>query len=346
MQKITFLLFLWSSTVLFGKNGITEFIPTLQNITSSSSITEDGITNPNCFPTLLSTTILSQKDDPVYLNGSFSNAPYSCKSTESETINQSEYFSPADVLGYFTALSSYTDLEIKDDAMRMYGIYPYASTAYKRTFSKDENIFIEYKAENVRQHVGFSKIGAYAYEGILNQNGVANIVKGSVFVEKNITTYNEGAIFRVEKVDQTISYYKDGVKFYEEPYSLGDNFYIGISSSAQSGNIEGIKVGQITKTISSRKAEVKIQEIPTFEESVSFTTVYPNPTNGLINVKAKKEIKAWKIVSMSGKMIGHEELRLPKENFTVNIGNQSEGLYVMQIIYTDGTSESKKIIKR
>ncbi len=101
--------------------------------------------------------------------------------------------------------------------------------------------------------------------------------------------------------------------------------------------------------ISSRVATVKEEEkteIPTFEEPVSFTTVYPNPTSGVVNVKTEKDVKTWKLVSMSGKMIAHGQFNMPKRTFTTNIGNQASGLYILQIIYTDGTAESKKVMKQ
>ncbi|APD06860.1 hypothetical protein UJ101_01341 [Flavobacteriaceae bacterium UJ101] len=113
-----------------------------------------------------------------------------------------------------------------------------------------------------------------------------------------------------------------------------------------SNEIKQLYAAHYQENTSSRRVEEKSKELQTFEKPTSFTIVYPNPTNGMVNVKAEKDIKAWKMVSMSGKMVGHGEFKAPKRTFVTHIGNQSGGLYVIQIIYTDGTSESKKVMKR
>lgn len=102
----------------------------------------------------------------------------------------------------------------------------------------------------------------------------------------------------------------------------------------------------VKSTQSSSRKVVESKEIPTFEEPISFTVVYPNPTEGLVNVNAEKDIRGWKIVSLSGKVIGHNQFNAPKRRFSTNISNQAEGLYMIQIVYTDGTTESKKIMKK
>lgn len=99
-------------------------------------------------------------------------------------------------------------------------------------------------------------------------------------------------------------------------------------------------------TQSSSRQVIEEKELPSFEEPLSFTVVYPNPTDGDINVKAEKDIKAWKVVSMSGKAVRYGQFNAPTKQFNTNISNQTDGLYVLQIIYTDGTSESKKIMKK
>ena len=69
-------------------------------------------------------------------------------------------------------------------------------------------------------------------------------------------------------------------------------------------------------------------------------TVYPNPTSDFINVKSDKKISQVTIVDLSGKMV-----KQTKENL-VDLQSLAQGIYIANIKFEDGSSESKKIIKK
>ncbi|APD06882.1 cartilage oligomeric matrix protein [Flavobacteriaceae bacterium UJ101] len=85
---------------------------------------------------------------------------------------------------------------------------------------------------------------------------------------------------------------------------------------------------------------------PILEENKPNLVVYPNPVNNLVHIKTDKDIKAWKMVSMSGETIAQGKFNMPKRRLNVNIESQLGGLYILKVIYKDGQTEDKKIMKK
>ncbi len=69
-------------------------------------------------------------------------------------------------------------------------------------------------------------------------------------------------------------------------------------------------------------------------------SVYPNPATDVINVKSESKIAQVSIYDISGKAV-----KTTTET-TVNVENLAKGSYVVSIKYADGTTESKKVIKK
>ncbi len=72
----------------------------------------------------------------------------------------------------------------------------------------------------------------------------------------------------------------------------------------------------------------------------SAVSVYPNPTTNFINVKSESKIAQISIYDASGKAV-----KTTAET-TINVENLAKGSYVVSIKYADGTTESKKVIKK
>lgn len=70
-------------------------------------------------------------------------------------------------------------------------------------------------------------------------------------------------------------------------------------------------------------------------------TAFPNPAVDVVNLKSSKDIKEIAIIDLSGKVVKRE-----KSNGQVNVSNLAKGTYVAQAIYTDGSVENTKIIKK
>ncbi|MCQ9635221.1 T9SS type A sorting domain-containing protein [Chryseobacterium sp. WG23] len=72
----------------------------------------------------------------------------------------------------------------------------------------------------------------------------------------------------------------------------------------------------------------------------SAISLYPNPTQGEINIKTDKKIKTTSIFDMSGKAT-HQT-----DSSKTDISDLPKGTYLMKIEFADGTSTTEKIIKQ
>ena len=73
--------------------------------------------------------------------------------------------------------------------------------------------------------------------------------------------------------------------------------------------------------------------------------VYPNPFSSIINISAissPSRINRVAIYSSLGKLIYQSK----QNKSSINLGSKPNGLYIIQLTYTDGNSLSKKLIKR
>lgn len=68
--------------------------------------------------------------------------------------------------------------------------------------------------------------------------------------------------------------------------------------------------------------------------------IYPNPTKGEINIKTDKNIKSSTIFDMTGKSL------LQNNNEKADISSLPKGAYLLKVIFTDGSSSTRSIIKQ
>lgn len=69
------------------------------------------------------------------------------------------------------------------------------------------------------------------------------------------------------------------------------------------------------------------------------STVYPNPTNGLLFINNTKKIKSVKFYDSLGKVFQFENF-----NNSINLRNTPKGVYFLQILFQDNTIENAKIL--
>ncbi|WP_288244090.1 choice-of-anchor J domain-containing protein [uncultured Chryseobacterium sp.] len=70
------------------------------------------------------------------------------------------------------------------------------------------------------------------------------------------------------------------------------------------------------------------------------TFIYPNPTNGEVNIKTDKKIKSTSVIDLSGKTIRTNDSGTP------DISSLSKGTYLLKVDFADGTSTTEKVIKQ
>tara|TARA_Y100000589_G_scaffold332342_1_gene392009 strand:+ start:4350 stop:5705 length:1356 start_codon:yes stop_codon:yes gene_type:complete len=75
------------------------------------------------------------------------------------------------------------------------------------------------------------------------------------------------------------------------------------------------------------------------KEEINIIKIYPNPTNGLINIDTKKLIEKIKIYTVTG------NLSFTSDDKILDIHSLSNGIYYLSIEFESGKIERKKIIK-
>ncbi len=72
--------------------------------------------------------------------------------------------------------------------------------------------------------------------------------------------------------------------------------------------------------------------------------VYPNPFSNEINISANKNISSIKIISASGQTIYNQTIN--QKNYVLATANYVNGLYILQVVYNDGSKETVKLLKQ
>ena len=76
------------------------------------------------------------------------------------------------------------------------------------------------------------------------------------------------------------------------------------------------------------------------ELNASLTTIYPNPTSGILHIQSKTPIQKMMLVDITGRKL------VETSNSTLNISNLPKGVYLLQIQLENGKMETKKIVKK
>ncbi len=77
--------------------------------------------------------------------------------------------------------------------------------------------------------------------------------------------------------------------------------------------------------------------------SFNTTKIYPNPSNGFINIDSDEALKSYKVVNLLGQVLLSGEL--PSSQNTISIESLSTGTYILNVSTAAGKEVSQKIIK-
>ncbi|MES2138786.1 MAG: T9SS type A sorting domain-containing protein [Bacteroidota bacterium] len=79
----------------------------------------------------------------------------------------------------------------------------------------------------------------------------------------------------------------------------------------------------------------------TADNSIS---VYPNPSNGIYQLKSSSQMKEYTVFDQLGRMVVNK--RISTENETVNLSELNKGLYYLTVRFKDGTIGRQKLVKK
>ncbi|MEM6721095.1 MAG: T9SS type A sorting domain-containing protein [Bacteroidota bacterium] len=97
----------------------------------------------------------------------------------------------------------------------------------------------------------------------------------------------------------------------------------------------------ITNTVSTEiVAPLSVTEFTT-----NAVTIYPNPTNAIVQLKANHQIQKIQLLDISGRLLRTDTLESPKAELTLDLSEYTSGVYFLKI-QTDFGQETKKIVKQ
>ena len=104
---------------------------------------------------------------------------------------------------------------------------------------------------------------------------------------------------------------------------------------------------------------------PTFADDANFTgisailansefsfkpevTIYPNPTNGILNMDLKNDVNNIKVINILGKIVYNEKITKDTAGTTkkVDLSNLVNGLYIVSVTNENGTSNYKVVLNK
>lgn len=133
-----------------------------------------------------------------------------------------------------------------------------------------------------------------------------------------------------------LSYLPGSVRNGSFSFGVGSNIYYG---GGLIGNTQGTVVSDMWGYETINDTDVK-------ESSLSDFKCYPNPTNGKIRIELPENhiITSVKLTDISGKVI-YKSTGNKKAALELNLSNNKNGKYILQIKDENGTMFTKKIIK-
>jgi hypothetical protein len=141
-----------------------------------------------------------------------------------------------------------------------------------------------------------------------------------------------------------------GMKDYSGIFSPGTRLYLWSSSAspyAGSGQHLYISGFSTLSNSASRDAGMSVRCIKdvtaglgTSEIKKITVGVYPNPTNGILNIKTDSEISTVNVTNIVG-----QSLKIQYSNHQVNMQGLPNGVYIVELVLKNGQKISKKVIK-
>ncbi|WP_426475589.1 T9SS type A sorting domain-containing protein [Chryseobacterium balustinum] len=160
---------------------------------------------------------------------------------------------------------------------------------------------------------------------------------------ENISEYNSALSSHLKLIPA-------GMKDYNGIFSPGTRLYLWSSSaSPYTGSGQHLYISEFSalSNSASRDAGMSVRCIKDVATGLGITEikkisvgVYPNPTNGILNIKTDSEINSVSVTNVVG-----QRLKIQYSNHQVNMQGLPNGVYIVEMILKNGQKISKKIIK-
>lgn len=161
----------------------------------------------------------------------------------------------------------------------------------------------------------------------VENNGGANLLKWITFSERN------NSFFKLE-------YSSDGIEWQEiaQVDGAGNSNTTLDYSTTHKKYKSGINYYRLSQQ--DMDGELTFLTITSIENKSDFEIIM---NSGEINIYSNKEIKSIQCYAMNGKIVNQEIISNDKYQAMINLHNYSNSIILMNIVFSDGSSEQKKV---
>ena len=125
----------------------------------------------------------------------------------------------------------------------------------------------------------------------------------------------------------------------------------GCADSQKDTDGDGVTddIDQCPDTPSGASVDANGCELPLFTEKITFVeNIYPNPTDDILIVSIRQEIKINDIyfVDFSSKLLKPKSIIRNQDKLDINVSNLNEGIYILEIVSDEEVDKVKVVIER
>ncbi|WP_338766985.1 choice-of-anchor D domain-containing protein [Bernardetia sp. ABR2-2B] len=176
----------------------------------------------------------------------------------------------------------------------------------------------------------------YRWYVLLNGRAIAG---GGVVID-----YNEGDKLRVERVGSVVKYFHNKIEISQQSIDPSEELIADVAIYTPNGNAGSYKISFCNSGIIGTPPLNKIQTASSLE--VDTFKIYPNPSTGIFKVHFGTSISENIQVTIFdgiGRKVSTHTFEKGKQDFNVNLKNQSKGMYLIHF-NQNGATYSKQLI--
>ena len=88
---------------------------------------------------------------------------------------------------------------------------------------------------------------------------------------------------------------------------------------------------------------LKTETLGIDELDIAANIIYPNPSNGVFNLKSENPIESYAVYNIQGQLI-QSKTSIQTSQTQINLAHQKIGVYILSIKYSNGNQSSKKLV--
>lgn len=154
--------------------------------------------------------------------------------------------------------------------------------------------------------------------------------------------FEDGGLFGYPASDAKTIYTKNNGETWEEIGTDELGFMRATSTDIMFTGENSADVYYLVQDLGLVKYTLDLTTLGTGEiiSNISDVTIYPNPTNGILNFNSKSEVQSIAIFDLSGRKISEFNSN------QINISSLPKGIYLIKISTEDGKTTTKKVVKK